>query len=521
VRTGCATLAASLLACHGSPRAAETRTDAAPVEAKVEAQAPSAKVARRAPPLPAPRAPDEDASVADESPLRVVPPALRHSLCGKRAPCSILLVRGAGVDRKDRPMFVATVDLGRAPAEPDDGPGPADGASDAAVDAGDDGGDTDDLPLTSTENEDVTSGPASFGAPCHRYEHWLAVRAGAQWTAQLLVASCNDGYGASGVGEDRITVEDGGVTVGHSGGSNWRWAETSGVGLDPLRVRSEEWTGSFVFGDHVEHGTWSWELFRGRVEWSTPRCTASGDPPPDDPTADDASGARYTYDSIPQVALDPAFAAGGWKTTALGGCAAYVDSSGDHGFVTFGPPGAADDASMRVVASADGTLYVEVRDDRWVGPTGNWVADDHVEIWTSSEDESYMDPCLPHPDATPPVQWAVRIADGRVFAGSGHPDAAALHVERARGSAAARLHITLPDKAKAVTVVYSDGDDGAHQKRLIATSAVRFGVTETLGRLNAVKAGDATCAVRDGRLEPRLATPHRARDHAVVGAEEP
>jgi hypothetical protein len=504
---------ASFVACHAPERTAETHADAAPVPAKVVAAAPlPAAPIVHAPPRPLDR--DRDASAGD-APVdggasRRVPvaPGLPDALCGGRKPCSVRIVRKAGLDRKNRPMLVATVDRGMGMRDPTE-PVPEGGVDDSLQSE-----------FSSTDDEDDTT-PGVFDAPCHHYEHWLAVRDGGGWSSQLLLASCNDGYGVAGVGSDDFRVRDGSVEIGHSGGSNWRWDESWVVSLDPLRVRSDEWGGAYAFGGRWEHGSWNWELFRGRVQWLAPHCTASGDPPSDDTIDVDAGDITYTYDPIPQVTIDPSFTGDGWKTTALGGCSEYVDSSGEHGFVAFGGPGAADDATMHVVASADGTLFVEVRDDRWVGPSSHWVADDHVELWTSTEEPSYMDSCLPHPDTTPPVQWAVRIADGRVFSGQGHPDPAALPVDRASAPGVARLRIGLPDKTKAVTVVYSDGDDGAHQKRLIATSALRFGVTGTLGRLYVVKPAEASCAVRDGRLEPRLVTPRRARDHAVIGEDEP
>jgi hypothetical protein len=401
-------------------------------------------------------------------------------------------------------MLVATVDRGRAASGPDSD-------DDATPDAA--GKEADEQTLVPDGAEDIMQ--ALHDGSCHRYEHWLAVAAGPRWTSQLLFASCNDGNGAAGVGEDRVAVADGGVEIEHSGGSNWRWDGTYDVSLDPPQVRSLKWSGNFCCGSQAEDGTWDWDRFGGQVKWTAPHCKANGDPPDDETEPRDDE--TYTFDLIPLLALDPAFTESGWRTTALGRCAAQVDSSGSNGFVTFGDLGAADDASLRVVASK-GVLYLEIHDDQWVGPSNQWVADDHVELWISREEQTYMGRCLARSDAAA-KQWAVRIADGQVFGGYGHPDPGEIQVARATAPGVTRLRITLPREIGGVTVVYSDGDDGKRQKRLIATSDVRFGAGETLGRFYPIRPDQAVCETRNGRLEPRLVTPRRPRDHAVVGEE--
>jgi hypothetical protein len=76
----------------------------------------------------------------------------------------------------------------------------------------------------------------------------------------------------------------------------------------------------------------------------------------------------------------------------------------------------------------------------------------------------------------------------------------------------ARLKIKIPAGGGNVTLVYSASDDGKEQKRLIATSTVRLGWAATLGVFREVKPEEATCIMRDKRLETKLAPPVKNRD---------
>jgi hypothetical protein len=443
--------------------------------------------------------------------VRIVPtsPALQATVCGSRRPCRLARVRLAGTDSQGRALYVATADRGLAPRD--------DGTSAHPAAPGVQG----DPPTLSVTDVADVAGPVSFGQSCHRYEFWLIAEGRAARTPQLLYESCNDGYGAAGVGEDRVEVGDREVTIQRSGGSNWRWTNTWRLSLDPLRVRDTEGLGTFTGGWHDEREEWSWDDFRGAVTWSAPTCDAQGSPPEGEfeDDADAAPGPEHRFLSIPQVTVEPEFERGGWRTTRLGDCAAHVDSSGTRGFVTHGGVGVADDASLAVVASRDGVLFLELHDDQWTGPTDHWVADDHVELWLAAEPRTYMDACIPRSDDAPPKQWAVRASDGRVFAGFGQPAPADLAVERASVEGVVRMRIVLPRESQAISVVYSDGDDGVHQKRLIATSAVRFGDRASLGELHALSADDAVCTARGGVLRTR-STRRFARDRAVVGGDD-
>lgn len=461
---------------------------------------------------PAPAAPESPAAVASTPPPpQASPPAspgptggdplpgLRAVICADRAPCEIRRERAAGIDAAGRRLSVVSVYAGRErwdEGEEEDAKKP-DGSAGGAAGA-------QDIGLSEGEREDTTS--PTFGG-CHHIEYWLVTRRGEAIDAAVaLLRLCNDGHGASGVGEDTVTIGDNALRYTTVGGSAWRWGAEHEISLSPLRVRSMESDGWWNLGPNMEETSWSWDQFAGKTTWYSPTCDAQGNPPEVSDGMEigpgERGGAEYAYAALPAVALDEGFAASGWKTTALGRCALHVDAGGEKGFVVHGKPGEAGDARMRVVAAAGGAaLFVEIEDDRKVGPGARWLTDDHLEIWLAPRMPSYMDHCIGERDA--PMQWGVRIADGKVFPGAGEPDPAALTVERAEGpGGVTRLKIGLPQKQEGVTVVYSDSDDGKKQERLIATSRLRFGKLPTLGRLRAIPAEAASCRAVNGKLEP-------------------
>jgi hypothetical protein len=232
---------------------------------------------------------------------------------------------------------------------------------------------------------------------------------------------------------------------------------------------------------------------------------------------DTAGGISTAYLLIPSIGLPATYINGGWKTTALGDCSILVDGE-KHGFTVHGSQAAPADESFRVVASRvgdDSFLFVEIKDDHWVGPGQpshgkTWLYDDHLELW-ASDTLAWDGECTSKQHGSP-EQWGIRISDGKVFPAMGKPTAK-LEVERVfapDASNVARLKIKVPAGGGNVTLVYSASDDGKEQKRLIAT--VRLGWAATLGVFHEVKPTEATCVVRDKRLETKLAPPPKKRD---------
>jgi len=416
-------------------------------------------------------------------------PDLAAVLCHDRSPCSVRRVRPAGRGAHGEALAVVSLDLGV-------GAGPSQGDDDAGAAVEDDAGND----LTETAAEDTTS--ARFGGPCHAYEYWLTTDAPGA-APQLLVEACNDGYGASGVGIDVVTVRDNGLTRTQGGGSSWRWSYTNEISLSPLRVLSSMHTGRWSVSTNHEEDSWDWRAFAGAASWYSPPCNARGEPP-DEPVEGDA----YASLLVPRLELPAAYRAGGWRDASLGACAVDLDGTGDRGFVAFGPKGDRADASVRAVLSDQDELFVEVRDAHPSGATARWVADDHLEIWLATTMGAFGDFCVAKGEA--PRQWGVRVADGKVFAGYGAPAAGDLKVERAaRDATLVRFRIGLPKGFRGITVAYSDGD-GAKQRRIFATSTPKRGVPETVGLTFEPKPERALCEVVGGRLEPRVTFPVKA-----------
>jgi hypothetical protein len=472
--------------------------------------------------------------------------AIDKRICRKRG-CCVTGIEDAGTDRKGRSLVVATIDAGfggvanclvppvvepapfgsgaldkePCPIKP---PAQTAAAEDSSGEADGEGDDESTGEDRDPERED-----------CRPYEHHLIVHSKGKIRArQLLSEACNDGYGASGVGEDEVSVDREAKTFTHSraGGSAWRWDKSITVGLDPLRVVSESGSTFWTMDEDAtsESGSWDWDDFKGESTWSAPDCAerykqAQAAKKRDPNLGNDELGASLSRAAIviPRVQLPAAFVEAGWRTIGLGGCAAFVDGNKD-GYAVFGGEGRASDATMRVVVSKEGVLFVELTDDRWTRGGKSWVKEDHIELWMTPPGlASHQTECGDGPpdpaarDAS--LQWGIRISDGRVFPAFGSPEPLA-GVEVVRSGAAARAKIPVGDwlkrdsDASSLTVVYSDSDDGLRQKRLIATSRVERGKSDSLGGLRDIAPGDATCVAKGKALRvvraPLVAKPSEA-----------
>lgn len=321
----------------------------------------------------------------------------------------------------------------------------------------------------------------------------LAVKAPRAGT--LLAEQCDGDHSevSAGVDVDARTFTYG----GHSMYTNDRWDEETVLGLDPQRVVAFS-KGSN--GRGVSHDAkWNWDEFAGDLELGVDYCPgkapwADGGTPPDSDMPDLLVHALW----IPRAALPAAFLADGWRTTGLGRCAARVD--GENGFTVHGAKGSAADSSMRVLFSTGDEVFIEIRDDRFVSGGKSWVNDDHVEIWTTVRPDGCVDP----KGKSPAVQWGIRVLDGSVFPGFGDPQFAP-RAEIHRTGDLVRMKVGLEGAIGAgasFTVVYSDSDDGRHQKRLIATSDLAYGKWWTFGEAPEAET-EASCVIARGTLAPR------------------
>jgi hypothetical protein len=210
--------------------------------------------------------------------------------------------------------------------------------------------------------------------------------------------------------------------------------------------------------------------------------------------------------AIPQVTLPGEYVGSGFASVGLGKCAARIDGA-TSGFTIDGSPGTGADALLRVVLSRSKDLFVEINDDRLVAGVGGWTTGDHLEIWSAPSGT-----CA-DPTGVPSVsQWAIRVADGRVFPGYGQPTRL-LSVESTRGNYGVRMKIRLAEVIGTndrLTLVYGDSDDGIRTKRRIATSELDSRNWWTLGETFDPFAKvygptpDVGCAIESGKLSPRV-----------------
>jgi hypothetical protein len=392
--------------------------------------------------------------------LGAPPASSQDPLCAKREPCTVVETLDAGQDAQGRSLQVKRLELGWADVEMARkflgrkfGPGGR-----------------------KPEGSQV-------GGLCEASEWWLVRPA---QPAQLLVSVCNDGYGASGLGADTVTVADNRFTHEQSGGSRYRWSVSRTLQLSPLRLVIESHRNSDALDEQGrESGLyWDAEQLRGEVIQAAPECE-EGEP----------SLGERTLPYLPQVQVDKAYLEGGWKQAGLGACGF------ESGHFLLGDQDDPKDAALKALLVAPDTLLVEVRDDKWTGPSAKWLNDDHVEVWLAPQRPEALSGCGKPKGEQLPSQWGIRIADGKVFPAFGAPTRT-IQVERAElpGKQGYRLKLTLPTPFQGISVIYSDSDSGKKQELMLATSAVKFGRPETLNPVRVVPPAEATCGVKNGEL---------------------
>ena len=480
--------------------------------------------------------PASESAIDNPAEVRLVDRALcRH------ARCCVLSLQDAGTDRKGRRLVVAEtaldgtgcllprsrvpqpfgagkLDLAPSPLKKLPRPDPEPAAGDEQPEATDQPSEE---VAASTESDDDEH--------CRIIEHDLVIFDKKKVRRSYTLSSeCEHGgpinYHRM---EDEIEVDSKAHTFTHfhsnmKGRDNWGSGVT--IGLDPVRLIDWDQSGDTSFSVN-------WDLLRRRDSWTvpdeeaiaqlqaTPRPDGGADEgAPEEGDEDGEPTREMSAISVPKLALPPRFTAGGWKTTGLGSCGVLIDGK-DSGYTLHGEANAGD-ATLRVVASMDGVMFVEVTDDRWTGPSRSWVKDDHLELWLA------RDPPPPEAGAAQgadaggahdtAVQWGIRIADGATFSAFGAPEPLK-GVEVVRRGSVARVKIPFapPDAYPRFAVVYSDGDDGKTQERLIATAPLTRGDGGTLGGSWEVDPVDASCTLKGGALT--VIRPPPPRDRPVEG----
>ena len=258
-------------------------------------------------------------------------------------------------------------------------------------------------------------------------ELWLI--AGSEAPKRLL-ALCNDGYGAAGVGEDQIEVSPNMITWDQSGGSAWRWNSTKKIRLSPLAVVKEfdcsyhdvaPGTGQVTEIDRTtlqarSVGAAAGHKFKDDDEIGCPNWPTGPDSTL--PTGPDYAGGY----AIPYPKAGPADDGLGYPDgTALGDCARELTTDGIKGFLVYGKPIDEGAATVRVIKESEAALLIQVFDPSAAeelksGKAKSWVGQPHLEIWVS-EMANPEDNDGPNGESYVYRQFAIGL-DGQTYPGA-------------------------------------------------------------------------------------------------------
>jgi hypothetical protein len=395
-----------------------------------------------------------------------VPRALIARLCAARKPCKLVSVEAAGRIRGGRAITVIELSLGK-------------------------------------RHPDKAVRNPRFGCKPYRREFWLI----SPGVPLRLLDLCNDGYGAAGMGEDVVEVEENSLSHEQHGGSAWRWSNSKTIQLWPLRMLAQSSCTFHTAAPGFVLKRWNWAKFSGQGALAvTSRCRKPG--PNEEQGACEFDKADGRYVLIPKIPVKVSGA------PRLGSCAATIDASGKRGFVIFGKPTGRAAPWVKALLVSDRELLVTVADRSFATGGRSWVDDDHLEIWQGKPPRT--DDCAGAKTAL--KQWGLRIADARVFAAHGRAEALTVLArsrKRVGGLIVASFRLRLEFKAEGLSVVYSKAARG-RQRLMFATSRLKFRDPTSLGEAYPIVGGAARCAMRDGKLD----VTQSGNYHAIIQSEK-
>ena len=321
--------------------------------------------------------------------------AQKSAICGARSTCMVGKAHNGGSSSSGAALAVFEIHLGLKD-KPDDAPDDGCRTADDQRDGG--------------------------------LEYWLL---DASASPQLLLKLCNDGYGAAGIGEDKVTVGSNRLVHWRAGGSAWRWESTVTYTLAPWRAVGER---DCSFNDlSADNGTatdidyltmrsrsiakdasYPWGKSVGCPQWP-PGALQRFTPQP-------GPGLLGAYGILVPV-LDGADQPANIPTgTTIGDCGAPMSTAGANGFVVFGTPAPPEKgADVRVLALSLSSLLIQVFDPLAESGGGaaprSWIDLPHVEIWIG-HDTDQRHTRLPLSNVS---QTAVDLS-GNVYAGAGRKD---------------------------------------------------------------------------------------------------
>jgi len=402
------------------------------------------------------------------------------ALCPEDKSCRVLDKVEAGKDRHGRDLTFAGVKvLPKAELSRKRGrPGVAKGG-DGDVDEG--------------EGGDAACLPAPYGILHTAADRLVSVEP----IVVMFEDGCHKGPRFEGGGET-ITFDGKIVTHIRDYDDTWdlRWTNTWEIQPRVRWILKESEGFSYDNPGNAIRTTTDRRTGRIKVAWGISDCDEDGKPA-DNADPEFRYPGRYAYTLLPRLASDDPFVKD-WKTAAFPKQGLVVTSEGGDGYLVYGPPGAARDARMRVVALTPGEIVIEVADPKIASGAKSWVADDHLEVWGGDELPQgetqtcvVRDPSQKVPERAASVgtaqQWGIRTSDGSVFRGWGNPSVDP-KVERVvlKGmpwGEVVRFRVGFAKAFSSLTVAYSDSDNGKRQKRLISTSRIRLKDPLSLGEI--------------------------------------
>jgi hypothetical protein len=402
-------------------------------------------------------------------------------ICGTRSTCEVFETHDAGRSPAGVALTVAEIYLDLADKSPD---GPEEGCRDS---------------------------PGGI-------EYWLLE---GEAPPRRILKLCNDGYGASGIGEDDVKIEPNRLRHGQVGGSAWRWTADVSLSLSPLRrIASADCSFNVLIPRTMGARETDYAAMRSRTVADDPvavekaEITGCPDWPTDDGfKARPGPGLLAAYAIFENVARAPTPAPSPLPSgVTIDGCFPGVTTAGANGFMVAGQPAPATEAAeLRAFAETSRSLLVQIADPLAAPPTraDNWIDRPHVEIWTAVA----ASPESPRPLAERVVQTIVEL-DGTVHAGGGDrsplPSVERWEARDAAGRPTTVLRVTWPDDAfqQGLAIGYSQATNGK-QGRVVATTGLENGRPLLLPPTFYATVGGAwfgdgppplSCTLHDGRL---------------------
>lgn len=315
-------------------------------------------------------------------------------------------------------------------------------------------------------------------------EIWLSTYGGLLPEHKKLFGLCNNGYGAAGMGEDKIDIAENALTHREFGGDNQRWMGGHRFRLAPFAI-----TATVNCGTHTEKGggryyVLDYETGAYRDVWNSVGDESS----PGDFIACEQTDLGNVESRYRGMILKKIYSFAGIKldeVKKLGTCATRMTAAEgpQQGFLTYGQN---DGSALELAALRinDDRLWVDVSDKgRDFVASSDWQNDDRLEIWwqdrRSLEKEGQR-------SRKALRQFAIRLADLKVFPGYGYGShkLALPEVERRDSKEGLRFMVIWPrDQFPAedgFTLTLAHGD-GSKTRMAFSTSALRYGDPDSLG----------------------------------------